>query len=112
MRKLTCYAWGKPGDWEALCVDLDIPAVGDSFEEVRDELTAAVADFLDYVAELPGIERDTILRVRAPWRVRTKLAVQLNWFSVRSTFRSFALGGRKPNRAQLNRAGFVVSHAP
>ena len=28
MRKLTCYAWGKPGDWEALCVDLDIATQG------------------------------------------------------------------------------------
>ena len=28
MRKLTCYAWGKPGDWEALCVDLDLAAQG------------------------------------------------------------------------------------
>ena len=57
MRKLTCYAWGKPGDWEALCVDLDIATQGASFEEVRDRLQLMVEDFLDYAAELPEPNR-------------------------------------------------------
>ena len=46
MRKLTCYAWGKPGDWEALCVDLDIATPKAlRFEEVRDDLQLAGRGF-------------------------------------------------------------------
>ena len=73
MRKLTCYAWGKPGDWEALCIDYDLAAQGDSFEEVRSELADAVETYLDYVSDLPEKERRVFLNRKSPLPLRLKL---------------------------------------
>ena len=75
MRKITCYAWGKPGDWEALCVDFDIPAQGESFEQVRRELADAVATYLDYVSDLPESEQRRFLNRKAPLSLRLRLAL-------------------------------------
>lgn len=75
MRKPTCYAWGKPGDWEALCVDYDLAAQGSSFEEVRRELADAVDTFLDYVFDLPESERRQFLKRKAPLRLRVRLSM-------------------------------------
>ena len=79
MRKLTCYAWGKPGDWEALCVDLDIATQGESFEEVREDLRLAIEDFLDYAAELPEANRNFLLRHRVPLGERLHLMLRHQW---------------------------------
>ena len=75
MRKLTCYAWGKPGDWEAICVDFDTPAQGESFEQVRRELADAVDTYLDYVSDLPQGEQRAFLNRKAPLRLRLRLAL-------------------------------------
>ena len=75
MRKLTCYAWGKPGDWEALCVDYDLAAQGSSLEEVRRELADAVDTFLDYVSDLPESERRQFLNRKAPLSLRFRLSL-------------------------------------
>ena len=34
MKRLLCFAEGKEGDWEGICVDLDIAVQGASFNEV------------------------------------------------------------------------------
>ena len=86
MRKLTCYAWGKPGDWEALCVDLDIATQGASLEEVRTDLQLVVEDFLDYVSELPEIERKAVLNVQTPWRLQAQLWLQNKCFAIPAAF--------------------------
>ena len=88
MRKLTCYAWGKPGDWEALCVDLDIATQGSSFAEVKRELELAVEDFLDYAAELPELDRKSVLSYRTPWLLRMRLALQCRWSAAATVFLS------------------------
>ena len=75
MRKLTCYAWGKPGNWEALCVDFDIPAQSESFEQVRRELADAVDTYLDYVSDLPKSEQRRFLNRKAPLSLRLRLAL-------------------------------------
>ena len=75
MRKLTCYAWGKPGDWEALCVDYDIAAQGESFDQVRRELADAVETYLDYVSDLPETEQRAFLNRKAPLILRLRLAL-------------------------------------
>ena len=111
MRKLTCYAWGKPGDWEALCVDLDIPAQGESFEQVRDELTAAVEDFLDYAAVLPEIDRQAVLSRRVPWWLRLRLFLQYRWFTCITAFHPF-IGNRHAVKVdEISRAEFMVNLA-
>jgi len=75
MRKLTCYAWGTPGDWEALCVDYDIAAQGDSFDKVRRELTDAVETYLEYVADLPETDQNAFLNRKAPLSLRLRLVL-------------------------------------
>ena len=69
----TCYAWGREGEWEALCVDFDLPAHGESFEEVKREIQDAIETYVSYVDELPEPERTTLLNRKAPLALRLKL---------------------------------------
>lgn len=51
-RQLTCYikrTRSNPDMWEAFCVELDIPAVGDSYEEVAAMMYQAVDNYIEYV---------------------------------------------------------------
>ena len=70
----TCYAWGHADGWDAICVDFDLAAQGDSFEEARNELFDAIDTFLSYAAELPESERGRLLNRKAPLGLRWKLA--------------------------------------
>jgi predicted RNase H-like HicB family nuclease len=71
----TCYAWVQSGNWEAICVDYDLTAQGDSLEEVRRELDDAIETFLSRVRELPKSEQARLLNRKAPLALRTRLAV-------------------------------------
>ena len=73
--KATCYAWGRTGNWEAICVDYDLAAQGDSLEEVRRELDDAIETFLSRVTELPESEQARLLNRKAPIALRARLAV-------------------------------------
>ena len=103
MRKVTCYAWGRPGDWEGICVDFDLPAQGSSLEEVRRELNDAIETYLGYVTELPENEQARFLNRKIPLWLRLRLAflhrvfALLNWLNLRTEGKGIA------------RAGFVVS---
>ena len=103
MRKLTCYAWGRPGDWEALCVDYDIPAQGASLEEVRRELADAVDTYLEYVADLPDSEQRAFLNRKAPFTLRLRLLLVSKVSSARSALRLTS------NRGGLAHTTFVVT---
>lgn len=103
MRKLTCYAWGKPGDWEALCVDLDLAAQGASLEEVRRELGDAIETYLDYVADLPENEQTRFLNRKVPLRLRLQLALQYRASHLLNLLKTGSSG------RELTRAGFVVT---
>ena len=53
-RKLTCYIkkiQSDPETWEGFCVDIDLPAIGDSYEDVVSTLYEAVDRYIDYVYE-------------------------------------------------------------
>jgi predicted RNase H-like HicB family nuclease len=71
-RNLRCYAEGRDGDWEAICLDLDIAVQGSSFEEVFSSLQKAISLYLDSVTELPPQERQALLRRPAPFPVRVR----------------------------------------
>jgi predicted RNase H-like HicB family nuclease len=71
-RTLHCYAEGRDGEWEAICLDLDIAVQGRSFEEVFASLQEAVALYLETVADLPPEERRPLLHRSAPLSVRLK----------------------------------------
>ena len=70
----TCYAWERHGKWDAVCVDYDLAAQGESFEQVRRELGDAIKTYLSCVAELTEPERSRFLNRRAPLLLRTRLA--------------------------------------
>ena len=71
----TCYAWVRSGHWEAICVDYDLTAHGDSLEEVRRELDDAIETYLSRVRELPKSEQARLLDRKTPLVLRTRLAV-------------------------------------
>jgi hypothetical protein len=71
-RTLRCYAEGRNGDWEAICLDLDIAVQGGSFQEVFSSLRDAISLYLESVADLPLEERRALLNRPAPFPVRFK----------------------------------------
>lgn len=74
-RRVQCYAHGKPGNWEAICVDLDIAVQGTSFDEVQTILNEAIAGYIkDALAEDERHARALLTR-RAPFHLRLKLAL-------------------------------------
>jgi predicted RNase H-like HicB family nuclease len=70
-RTLRCYAEGRDGDWEAICLDLDIAVQGGSFEEVFTSLQEAISLYLESVADLPSDRRALLFRP-APLPIRLK----------------------------------------
>lgn len=75
-RTLHCYAEGRNGDWEAICLDLDIAVQGRSFEEVFASLQDAIALYIESVADLPESERRRLLHRAVPLATRLKLLWQ------------------------------------
>ncbi len=71
-RSLRCYAEGRDGDWEAICLDLDIAVQGGSFQEVFSSLQEAISLYLESVTDLPPQERQALLHRAAPFPVRFK----------------------------------------
>lgn len=66
-RSFLCYAHGRDGDWEAICVDLDVAVQGASFEEVQMLLNEAVVEYVDApMFETPKV-RAQLLNRKAPW---------------------------------------------
>jgi hypothetical protein len=64
---LRCCAEGRPGHWEAFCLDFDLAVQGESLPEVIESLSTAIALYLERVTELPAVERGRFLRRRAPF---------------------------------------------
>lgn len=63
-RKLTCYIKRTqvvPETWEAFCVDVDIPVIGDSYDEVVSSMYEAVDNYINYVYEREPDDEQTLL---------------------------------------------------
>lgn len=75
-RTLHCYASGREGQWEGICLDLDIAVQGGSFEEVRESLAKAITMHLERVSELPVEERTELLYRPVPLLVRLRYALE------------------------------------
>jgi predicted RNase H-like HicB family nuclease len=71
-RNLRCYAEGRDGDWEAICLDLDIAVQGRSFEEVFSSLQKAISLYFESVNDLPSHEQPSLLSRRVPLSIRFK----------------------------------------
>ncbi len=76
-RVLHGYAEGRDGEWEAICLDLDIAVQGTSFEEVFRSLNDAVSLYLESVGDLPEGERTDLLDRPAPLSVRFRFLVHV-----------------------------------
>ena len=72
--RVQCFAHGVPGDWEAVCVDLDIAVQGSSFEEVRDLLDEAVHTYVQDALAEDSKRARALLNRRAPIGLRLRLA--------------------------------------
>ena len=72
-KSLRCYAEGRDGDWEAICLDLDIAVQGGSFEEVFSSLQEAISLYLETVTDLPPQEQRALLHRPAPFPVRLRI---------------------------------------
>jgi len=46
-RLVLCLARGRPGDWEAICLDFDIAVQGESFEQVENLLMTSVRAYVE-----------------------------------------------------------------
>ena len=93
-----CCAHGSDRSWEAICVDLDIAVFGASFQEVEASLDTCIQMYLEWVAELPEMERRRFLTRRSPWYVRARLAF-MTWlysFRVGVTYQGFKLQSHTP----------------
>lgn len=71
-RPYFAYAHGKAGDWEGLCLDLDIAVQGTSFEEVRDLLIEAVSTYAEDARKESPRDARHLLSRRAPLATRVK----------------------------------------
>ena len=83
-RILHCYAFGSDGQWEAICIDLDLAVQGRSFEEASRLLGEAITFHLEGVMELPERDRTRLLSRRVPWHVRLQYAVEAFRFFMRN----------------------------
>ena len=83
--KLRCYAERQaPGLWVALCLDFDLAAQGESFQDVRTRLDAMIDDYVEDA--LTGEDRahaPSLLNRRAPWRYW----LRYYWFALVRTIR-------------------------
>jgi predicted RNase H-like HicB family nuclease len=100
-RLLHCYAEGRDGEWEAICLDLDVAVQGHSFTEVYESLDEAITLYLASVHDLPSEERARLLHRPVPLRVRLGIFVRL--------IRALIMTNRHPRDPQ--RAEFTLAVA-
>jgi hypothetical protein len=67
---ILAIARGRPGHWEAICLDFDIAVQGRTFNEVEELLTAAVESYVEDAMKEDEATRNRLLSRRAPLRVR------------------------------------------
>jgi hypothetical protein len=77
-RMVHCYAEGRPGHWEAFCIDFDIAVQGSSLDEVRAKLHDAIELYINSVFDLPNAEdRARLLNRQAPWVFRLRVWLKM-----------------------------------
>lgn len=84
-RVLYCYASGREGVWEAICLDLDIAVQGSTFVGSSAFLQEAIALYLQTVSELPEADRAALLSRFVPFWTRLGFAIDAFWFTLRAS---------------------------
>ncbi|MGH6718143.1 MAG: hypothetical protein ACREER_02400 [Alphaproteobacteria bacterium] len=101
-RMIRCYAEGRPGQWEAFCLDFDLAVQGKSFAEVFEGMNLAVDEYRAHVRTLPEVDQDRLLARRAPLSLRLTFLWKALLFTV--------LGGRGGS-SENQRAEFMLPAA-
>ena len=76
---LTCYLVERDGLWEGLCMDYDIAVRGRTSNDTRDRLGIAVRRYVADLMDEAGSGSAERRARRAPWKVRTVLAIRAAW---------------------------------
>jgi predicted RNase H-like HicB family nuclease len=74
---LICIARGHGDVWEALCLDLDLAAQGESFEDVRSRLNSMIQSYVADASREGEPARSKLLSRRAPFHARLTWAWRL-----------------------------------
>jgi hypothetical protein len=82
-KKLSCFARGREGDWEAICLDYDIAVHGRSFDEVEKLLRISIADYVESAMREAPQAAQRLLGRRAPRRVWLAYILGFLWHNVR-----------------------------
>jgi len=82
MQPLTCIARGRAGRWQAICLDFNIAAQGQSFDEVRNLLEEAVLSYVHDALKEPEPTRSRLLGRRTPLLSRLAWSAGLLWTAV------------------------------
>lgn len=63
-RQLTCYikkTQTHPETWEGFCVEVDIPAIGDTYEEVVGKMHERLGNYIDFIHERQPDDEQTLM---------------------------------------------------
>lgn len=74
-KQVLCFAHGRKGDWEAICVDFDIAVQGQSFDDVRNRLEAAVCEYVEDALREDPVTRERLLSRKAPLGLKLNLVI-------------------------------------
>ena len=76
-RQLTCYikkTQTRPETWEGFCVEVDIPAIGDTYEEVVGKMQERLGNYIDFIHERQPDDEQTLMFRPMPggqvWKLR------------------------------------------
>ena len=82
--RLLCFARGRPGAWEAICVDLDIAVQAETQKEAFLLLETSILEYLSSLADESPEDRARLLKRRTPLYIRIGLALGFMWHTLRS----------------------------
>lgn len=71
-----CYAEGRPGQWEAFCLEFDLAVQGSSCEDVMSKLRDQIELYVEEVCELPVEDQRRLLSRGVPFAFRLRML----WF--------------------------------
>lgn len=81
--KLVCFARGRPGEWEAICLDYDIAVQGRSFDDVQGLLRLSIDDYIESARKESPEVRDKLLNRSVPRRVWLGYILGFVWHNLR-----------------------------
>lgn len=84
--ELICFARGKPGDWEGVCLNFDIAVQGSSFEEVRHALEEAIGLYVESAMQEDDATRERLLNRAAPLSEFIRWTWRIIVYAISATF--------------------------